>query len=211
MWFRPAIVSLTATAALVAGCGGGSSSSSSGPASTSGAQASGPSSSQPANPDAPEFSPAGDIPDDQAFVRYAPPGAGFSVTVPEGWARSRTGAATTFSDKLNSIRLESRRTAGPLTIARARSADLPSLAKTTKGFRATGVTAVARPAGTAVRETYQASGPQNAVTGKVQRNAVERYVFFRNGREAILTLSGPVGADNVDPWRIVTSSVKWAR
>jgi len=26
----------------------------------------------------------------------------------------------------------------------------------------------------------------------------------------VLTLSGPVGADNVDPWRIVTDSLAWS-
>jgi hypothetical protein len=25
----------------------------------------------------------------------------------------------------------------------------------------------------------------------------------------VLTLSGPKGADNVDPWRIVSDSLKW--
>ena len=32
-----------------------------------------------------------------------------------------------------------------------------------------------------------------------------------NGREAIVTLSGPRGADNVDPWRVITDSLRWTR
>ena len=51
--------------------------------------------------------------------------------------------------------------------------------------------------------------PADPVTGKVVHDAVERYEFWRAGTEAILTLSGPVGADNVDPWRIVTDSFRW--
>jgi hypothetical protein len=47
------------------------------------------------------------------------------------------------------------------------------------------------------------------VTGKRRTDAVERYLFFHHGREAILTLSGPKGADNVDPWRIITDSLRW--
>jgi hypothetical protein len=47
------------------------------------------------------------------------------------------------------------------------------------------------------------------VTGKVYTDVVERYEFFRNGTEAIVTLSGPSGADNVDPWRTVTNSFRW--
>jgi len=38
---------------------------------------------------------------------------------------------------------------------------------------------------------------------------VERYAFWRAGTTVILTLSGPQGADNVDPWRMVTDSFGW--
>ncbi|MDT4904221.1 MAG: hypothetical protein QOH52_2237, partial [Pseudonocardiales bacterium] len=39
--------------------------------------------------------------------------------------------------------------------------------------------------------------------------AVERYEFWKNGNEVVLTLAAPVGADNVDPWRKVTDSFAW--
>jgi hypothetical protein len=61
----------------------------------------------------------------------------------------------------------------------------------------------------AIRTTYLADATANAVTGKAGTNAVERYVFFHNGKDVILTLTGPKGADNVDPWKIVTDSVTW--
>ena len=64
------------------------------------------SSTEAANPNAAEVSPPGDIPDNQVFVAYSPPHAGYSVKVPEGWSRSAAGGAVTFTDKLNSIRLE---------------------------------------------------------------------------------------------------------
>jgi hypothetical protein len=47
------------------------------------------------------------------------------------------------------------------------------------------------------------------VTGKVVRDAVERFEFWKAGEEAILSLSGPQGADNVDPWQIVSDSLHW--
>src|SRR3954467_11945535 len=89
------IVSATAAIAVlgVAGCG----SSSRGTA------------AQTPNPNTTESSPPGDIPDNQAFVAYRPPGGGFSVKVPEGWSRITSGGAVTFTDKLNSIRMESAR------------------------------------------------------------------------------------------------------
>jgi|SRR4051812_23574419 hypothetical protein len=195
------LTAITISAAVVAlaaaGCGGGSSSS-------------GGSGSPAPNPNAKESSPPGDIPDNQAFVAYRPPGGGFSVKVPEGWSRIASGGAVTFTDKLNAIRMESAATGSPLTVGRAR-AELPRIARGVKGFRALKVSAVSRTAGNAVRITYLAAAAPNAVTGKAGQDAVERYVFYHHGREVVLTLSGPKGADNVDPWRIVSDSVRWTR
>lgn len=187
---------------VVAGCGGSSSgggSSSPGPPAASTAQ--------PAP--APEVSPAGDIPDNQAFVAYSPLSGGFSVKVPEGWARTEAGGAVTFTDKLNAIRIESRSATAAPTVASARADLLPAIAKQVPGYQAGDVTSVSRAAGTAVRITYLAQSPTDPVTGKSGVDAVERYVFFHNGREVALTLSGPKGADNVDPWKIVTDSLTW--
>lgn len=152
------------------------------------------SSNSPApNPNAAENSPPGDIPDNQAFVRYRH--RDYSVKVPEGWARATRGGAVIFTDKLNAIRLQEAAAAAPLTLREARKDGKASV--------------VTRPAGHAVRVTYLAPAPANSVTGKAGTDAVERYVFFHNGKQLVVTLSGPKGADNVDPWRIVTDSVRW--
>jgi hypothetical protein len=181
--------------ALALGACGGSSSSSSGSA---------------ANPNAAEKSPPGDIPDNQVYVRFRPPGAAFSVKVPEGWARSQSGGAITFTDKLNSIEMQEIGTAVGPTVRDARQTELPKLANSVKGFQAGKVTSVTRSSGQAVRITYLADAAPNAVTGKSGTDAVERYIFFHKGKDLVLTLSGPKGADNVDPWRIVTDSVRWS-
>jgi hypothetical protein len=175
-----------------------------------GSSSSGTSSTQAPSPNAKESSPPGDIPDNQAFVRFTAPGGAFSVKVPEGWARRTTGGAVVFTDKLNAIRIESHGASAPLTVKSARGAELAQLSRSVKGFQAGKVSTVARKAGTAVRITYLASAPADPVTGKAVTDAVERYVFFRNGHAAVLTLSGPKGADNVDPWRLVTDSVRWS-
>jgi hypothetical protein len=47
------------------------------------------------------------------------------------------------------------------------------------------------------------------VTGRTTRDDVELYVYWRNGSEVLLTLSGPHGADDVDAWRTVSSSFTW--
>jgi hypothetical protein len=176
-----------------------------------GSSPSGGGSTRAANPNAKESSPPGDIPDNQAYVRYTPPGGGFSVKVPEGWAQRSTGGAVVFTDKLNAIRIESHAAAAALTAKTARSSEVTRLAGSVKGFQPGTVSTVTRKAGPAVRITYLASASANPVTGKAGTDAVERYAFFHQGRDVVLTLSGPKGADNVDPWRLVTDSVRWSR
>lgn len=156
-----------------------------------------------------ESNPAGDIPDNQAFVPFTPDTGLFTVSVPEGWARSSDGVATVLTDKLNTIRIETQaRTAAPNTESVAVD-ELPAIAAATAGYRPGTVTAVQRTAGTVMLITYQGTSPPNPVTGKTTTDAFERYEYWRDGRAVVLTLSGPVGADNVDPWRTVTDSLHW--
>jgi hypothetical protein len=194
MTSRTLVIPVLVLALAIGACGGGNSSQS----------------HNAPNPNAKEQSPPGDIPDNQAFVGYTPSGAGFSVKVPEGWARSSSGGAVTFTDKLNRVRLEQATAPAAPTANQVRRTDLPKLANSVKGFKPGSVTVVRRTAGPAIRITYLAKAPSDPVTGKSGTDAVERYVFFHKGREAVLTLSGPKGADNVDPWRIVTDSVRWS-
>jgi hypothetical protein len=77
------------------------------------------------------------------------------------------------------------------------------------GFKPGEVSVVERSAGPALLVTYTGDGPPDPVTKKVVTDAFERYQFFHNGELATLTLSGPEGADNVDPWMIVTDSLRW--
>jgi hypothetical protein len=200
---RTRLVLAAGVAAIAIGAAGCGSSSSSSPAPSTGKRAAAPTKSTP------ESSPQGDIPDNQAYVPYSPPGGGFSVKVPEGWSRSATGGAVTFTDKLNTIRIDTAKARVPLTVRDARRTELPKLASSVAGYKPGTVTAVGRKAGPAIRITYLSTAKANSVTGKAGTNAVERYVFFHKGKDIILTLSGPKGADNVDPWKIVTDSVRW--
>src|ERR1700760_3994445 len=114
----------TALAVLVAtGCGGSSS---------SGAQASStPPAAAAASPtNTPEVNPAGDIPDNQAYVAFAPRTAGYSVKVPEGWSRTSAGGAVSFTDKLNTVRLQAVHAGSAPTVAGVRHAVVPQLART---------------------------------------------------------------------------------
>ena len=170
----------------------------------------GPGTATAPKPSAPEVNPAGDIPDNQVYVPFTPPGATFSVKVPEGWSRTSSGGATTFTDKLNSVTVEAVPAKVELTVREAHATEVPKLARSTTGFKPGKVSAVTRQAGKAVRIEYLAESPADPVTGKRHRDAVERYVFFHSGQDVVLTLRGPKGADNVDPWRIVSDSLRWS-
>jgi hypothetical protein len=134
---------------------------------------------------------------------------GFSVKVPEGWARSTAGVSTSFSDKLNRIQVQLTTTATPVTAQTVGSKLVPTLQRQVPRFAMGKVSEVSRAAGRVILVTYQGDSSPDPVTGKVVRDAFELYLFHQGGRELALTLSGPTNADNVDPWKIVSDSVRW--
>ncbi|MDQ6910880.1 MAG: hypothetical protein M3Z84_08900 [Actinomycetota bacterium] len=208
---RTVLIAATAALAMTASaCSTGSSKTASAGSSTTSSAAAPTSTSAPgASPNAPEVNPSGDIPDNQVFVAFSPPSGGFSVKVPEGWARVEAGGAVTFTDKLNSIQMETTSASAAPTVQSAQQNELPAIKASATNFQAGKVSSVNRKAGAAVLITYSDDSPPDPVTGKVVHDAVERYEFWKAGTEVILTLSGPQGADNVDPWRIVTDSFGW--
>ncbi|MET7464642.1 hypothetical protein [Nonomuraea sp. NPDC005501] len=199
MKVRQSVIAL-AMAGLAAGCAAATPAQTQAQTQTQ-AHAEAPASDKAPAPQPTESNPPGDIPDDTVFVSYRHPRQPYQVKVPEGWARTDLPTGASFTDKLNSIRIETGPAASPPTEASIRrqvhSGDIRT------------VGTVTRKGGQAVRIVYRADSSPDPVTGKVVKDQVERYTFYRAGREAILTLSGPVGADNVDPWRTVSDSFRW--
>jgi len=153
-----------------------------------------------------ESNPPGDIPDNTQFVPYHDK-AGWTVSVPEGWARTTKSTTVTFTDKLNTVQVDAQPGAA-VTLASVKKDDVPQLASSTRAFKLVSVSTTTLPAGPAVLISYQANSDPNAVTGKQYRLDVLRYILYRHGLRTTLTLLSPVGADNVDPWRIVTQSLR---
>ena len=161
-----------------------------------------------AGPVSGDSSPVGDIPDNQVFVTYTPPPGGCTIKVPEGWTNTSHDGAVSFTDKLNTITVASTTAATAPSEASARH-DLETIKATTPGFAGGEVSTVTRPAGPGILLTYRGDAPPDPVTGKIINDDIERYQFFHAGLAVTLTLSGPHGADNVDPWRTVTDSLSW--
>ncbi|WP_406227603.1 hypothetical protein [Streptomyces anthocyanicus] len=187
---------------MIAGCSGSSSGAHSGSGSAAPAQA---------TPAPTESNPPGDIPDNQVFVAYRPTGGftGFTVKVPEGWARTDKGGTTVFTDKLNSVTIATANASTAPTVTSVKDTVAPQLRGQMSKFASPKVSQVPRKAGPVVLLTYQGDSAKDPVTGKVVRDAFERYAFYQKGHEVDLTLSGPANADNVDPWRIVSDSFAW--
>ncbi|WP_275295174.1 hypothetical protein [Amycolatopsis sp. La24] len=198
---RAALAAVLIVAGTVSACGG----SAAPPGPPPGGGTAGPAAGAPAT----ETNPPGDIPDNQAYVPFSPPGGGFTVKIPEGWASTANGTTTTFTDKLNQVQVAVAPVPSAPTPESVRASDVPVWQKQVPRFALGAVSTVQRPAGVAVLAKYQGDSAPNPVTGKVVRDAVERYVFFHAGKRVDLTLSGPVNADNVDPWRTVTESLRW--
>lgn len=159
-------------------------------------------------PIAPETNPPGDIPDSQAFVTYTSP-AGFSLKVPEGWALTQRPDGASFADKYGSIEISLATAASAPTSEQARQEELAKLVKSGRAVRISATRRVTLPAGPALLIVYTSNSEPNAVTDKQIRLENNRYLFYRAGHEAALTLSAPAGADNADQWQLMARSFRW--
>lgn len=157
---------------------------------------------------APEVSPPGDIPDNQAFVTFNSP-LGYSIKVPEGWARKDDGPNTTFSDKYNHILLQQRNVGQTIDEAFAKSTLVPDLQKSGRAVDKVVVKTIPLKSGPVVALDYDSNSEPNAVTNKQIREENESVYFVNGGKRVTLTLSAPKGADNVDQWNFMINSFRW--
>jgi len=144
---------------------------------------------------------AGDIPDNQVFVRYS--GPSFAMKVPEGWARLVSRNQTTFRDKNNIARVvvQSGAMPTPARMAEALRRDKAARVTTPPHFVTIG-------GAKAVAATYTTTSAPNSVTGKRLTLTVDRYQVAAAGQLATVDLGTPVGVDNVDAYRLMIESLR---
>jgi hypothetical protein len=157
---------------------------------------------------APERNPPGDIPDTQTFVPYASP-LGFTIKVPEGWARKTDSSSARFADKYNTIDIiVTAQTAAPTTTS-ATSEQVADLKSMGRAVKVTEIKDVKVSGSTAVLIAYTSNSEPNPVTNKKVRLEHDRYLFFKDGKLVTLDLAAPQGADNVDAWLLMADSFRW--
>jgi hypothetical protein len=198
------VLAAAGLAAALAACG------SSGSPSGSGGGAAPPTSSSAAGSHAaaPTAAP-GDIPDSTIYVPYQSASGHLVIKVPEGWSRSTTATSTTFTNSLNSIGVAWMPMTVAPTVGSVRATTVPALKTSTGAFQLQSVHPVSLTGGPAVEVIYLVNSAPDPVTGRRYRLVVERFELYSHGRGAVLSLSSAVGADNVDPWRIVSQSFRW--
>jgi len=150
--------------------------------------------------------PGGDIPDSAVYLRYT--GRGFSVEYVEGWLQTTAAHGVTFGDKDSAVAVELRpRLSGDLSVYVQRT-DLSRLAHT-PGFRRGALTRDAVGGDRALRLTYRGQSAPDAVTGKTVALQVDRYYVQGPRALAVITLSTPLGVDNVDGFRRIAHSFRF--
>jgi hypothetical protein len=150
----------------------------------------------------------GDIPDNQVFLVFRNPRAGYSMKYPEGWAQRGAGSVVTFQDKNNLIRVVVARGALP-TASEARR-QLARLHAQTPGARSGTASPLVLAGGRALRTGYTTRSAPSPVTGKRVTLTVDRYYLARGGKLAVVDLGTPRGVDNVDAYRLIIHSFQWS-
>jgi hypothetical protein len=159
-------------------------------------------------PLAPEHNPPGDIPDDQVFIDYSSP-LGFSLKVPEGWARRDLPNGAVFSDKYGGVAITEDAAAAAPDKNSAKTTLVLQIEANARAVVITRIDEVKLPAGSTVRISYGSNSDPNPVTNKAIRLENDGYYFWKDGKLVSLALSAPAGADNVDQWTLMANSFRW--
>jgi hypothetical protein len=150
----------------------------------------------------------GDIPDNQNFLTFKNSSGGYSISYPEGWARSGNGANVTFQDKGNTvtIKVAPGRQPTPASV----TAELKQEANADPCLSAGQPQTTTVGPNQVVKVTYATQGAKSPVTGQRPKITVDRYVYFKGGKVATVDLATPVGVDNVDAYRMISESFRWS-
>jgi hypothetical protein len=207
-WIATPLTSLLALGLVLGGCGGSSGSQDRSPAPATRTESrAAEASSETEAPSEAESAATGDIPDNQVFLTFTDPPAGYSIRYPEGWARRGAAGDVTFREKGNVIHIAVAKGAPPTPAsATAGLAHLKRSDPTVKTGKPQRPTIAGAPA---IKVTYTRLSTPDPVTGKRLPLTIDRYLYAHGGKIATLDLGTPVGVDNVDAYRLISRSFRW--
>jgi hypothetical protein len=149
----------------------------------------------------------GDIPDNQVFLTFDDPRAGWSMKYPEGWTQNGVGSSVTFRDKNNLVHVSITRGHAPTVVSV--SAQLRALRRTSRSLAFTQPRQVSVGGAHAIKVVYSTKSAPSQITGKRVMLVVDRYVLAGRGKVAVVDLGTPKGVDNVDAYRLMIDSFRW--
>ena len=162
---------------------------------------------------APEVNPPGDIPDSQAFVKFTNATGGYQLEVPEGWSQQAAppeySSDVTFVHNYDGVSVHIASAAAAPTATSVQANEVKQIQTHVHAVTVSKVSEVTLLAGKAVLIRYTSNSDPNVVTNKQVRLENVTYIFYRNGKEAMLTMWAPLGADNVDQWNRMANSYRW--
>lgn len=158
-------------------------------------------------PDASGGTASGDIPDNAVFLTYRSASQGFSIAFVEGWQVTTRSDSALIRDKDSSEAV--RVVSSPSDVSSyINGTDLPALSSQA-GFSLIKHDSVKFGAHSYEHLAYHLLAPPDPVTGKQVPSTVDRYYVPGPRGLAIVSLSTPVGVDNVDAFRMMINSFKW--
>ncbi len=215
LWPAAALAAALAVTPLLGGCGAASVTSA-----TPGPDAPG-----AAAPTATEISAAGDVRDNAVFVTYtssasdsagnsvSSAGAGYSIQYVEGWTvtpGANGAVAITDIDSAEQVEFQAL-PAGDLQQYVSSSAEI-QLQSQTQDYKRSGLESLTVNGQPAVKLSYTWTSAPDPVTNKSRSVTTERYYIpGPNSKLAVLTLTTPVGVDNVDAFNQMLESFAWTQ
>ncbi len=154
--------------------------------------------------------PSGDIPDNAIFVVYRSRGGGYTLQYIEGWVVTELPrGGVTISDKDSSVNVRLEPLPGGNILAYVQQTDLPHLRQAVASFAPKNLGSVSVNGKPVAHLTFTGLSPPDPVTGKRRRVMSDRYYLAGSSKLAILTLTTPVGVDNVDAFNQILRSFSW--
>ena len=161
------------------------------------------------NPLVPEKNPPGDISDSQVFVKYSSTAGGYEFKAPEGWGRIETNSDVIFTDKFDGVALKITQWQGDFTVDGIKSGLLADFKNSGRAVDVKEVREKNITGGKAIVVKYESNSEPDSVTGKQVRLENQCYFFYKDGKLAAMTQWAPLGADNVDQWKLMSDSFRW--
>jgi len=142
------------------------------------------------------------------FLTYRDPKLGYSIQYVEGWQVSPAADGVAIRDKDSSelVQLVAVQADVPGFVS---GTDLPAL-RQQAGFHLVTRDSVTVGGRALIHLVYDLPSPPDPVTGKQVPSAVDRYYVPGQNGLAIVSLATPKGVDNVDAFRQMIESFRWA-